>query len=383
MSDTVVTAQPEATPAPAANSAPAEQITSTAPAGTPPGELPKLSLDEILSKRYDEMQATPAPEKTPAEVAPVKSDQPAVAASEPAQSSPAIGPPNSWSAEHHETWTKLPPEAQRYIADRESQVHSKISQQGNELRSFEPISQIYEYARHIGVPKGQEAELVRNWAGADAFLRQSPQEAIKWLASNYGVDLAQLTGQPPASKPNGQAGEPSVDDLFKDPRVDQLNPVVQQLKQQVEEQARYIRSIGGHVSARDRAEAEQRLLSANETIAAFAQGKTDWADLEDDVIREVKIAREVEPNGSMQKWLETAYERARWANPNVRQRILDQERKAEADKAQKEMAARQAEAKKHAAINARTGAPAEASPVGKSWDDETALSEIYDRAISR
>lgn len=377
MSDTVATAQPEqisapeATPAPAAS--PSPEISSPSP-GVAPQDLPKLTLDQILSKVYDEQNAAPKKE----EVAPAEptDQQPAVAAAEPA-SSPAIGPPNSWSSEYQAKWNALPPEVQRYVHDRESQIHRQISQQGNELKQLKPVASVLDQFKGQYFPPGREAEFVQQLAMANAALHERPAEVLQALAQHYGIDLAKL-GQP--QQPNGQAQANTVDDLFKDPRVDQLRA---EYDRKFQQQEQYIRQLGGHLSARERAEAEQRHLSATEVISAFSKDKADWADLEDDIIREVKIVKEADPRAPMDKILADAYDRARWANPNIRQRILEQERRAEADKAQKELAKKQAEAKRHAATNVRTGATPQSPTVGAKWNDDAALSAIYDRITSR
>jgi hypothetical protein len=262
---------------------------------------------------------------------------------------------------------------QKYVHERESQVHRQISQQGNELKQLKPVASVLEQFKGHYFPPGQEAQFVYQLAQANAALETRPADVLKALADHYGIDLAKL-GQP--QQPNGQASNPTVEDLFKDPRVDQLRA---EYDRKFAQQEQYIRQLGGNLSARDRAEAEQRHLSATEVISAFSKDKADWGDLEDDIIREVKIVKETDPRAPMDKILAEAYDRARWANPNVRQRILEQERRTEADKAQKELAKKQADAKRHAATNVRTGAQPQSPTVGAKWNDDAALSAIYDR----
>ena len=158
-------------------------------------------------------------------------------------------------------------------------------------------------------------------------------------------------------------------ELSASAEVQQLKGVVQQLY--------------GHLNAQQQEQAQRRLNEATKAITKFSADKTDWADLESDITEQTAILKKANPDLPMEDILAKAYDRARWANPNTRQRIQGQERKAEADKAQKELGKKQAEAKKFAATNVRSGAMNPTPTVGKKWDDPDALSAIYDAAQTR
>jgi hypothetical protein len=329
------------------------------------------SLDAELERIWESAQETTKPRETQ-EVTQQVSDQPTKVEPEPGQSSPAIAAPHSWSAEYQGKWTSLPPELQKYISERESQAHTRITQAGNELKAYAPLREVYSGLHQMGVPQGREAEVITNWARAQAFLDQNPTEGLRWLAKSYNVDPAQLVGQGAQ-----QTQTSGVDDLFRDPRLDsQVLPEVNQLKAE-------IARLQGHLTARERAELEERQTTAEETIAKFAEGKTDWADLVADVTKEVAILRQENPRASMQELLDQAYDRAKWANPVTRQRTLEAERKVAEEKAQKEREKAAAEAKKHAAMNVRTGAAASTPAFDGKWNDDAKLSALYDQISAR
>lgn len=368
MTDIAATAQPETS---VSGGQTASEITQTPASAEPAAHTPGNDLDEQLSRIWDAAQETTKPRAEPAKAqadAHPVSDQPAKAEPEPGQSSPAIAAPHSWSAEAKAEWSSLPPKAQQYIAQRESEFHKAYSQTGAELKAYQPLREVYSGLRQMGVPQGQEAEVISNWQKAQAFLDSNPQEGIKWLAKSYNVDLSSLNG-------NGvqQQQSAAVDDLFRDPRLDaQVLPVVNQLKTEV---AR----LQGQLTAREHAELEQRQSTATDTIYKFAEGKADWGELVQDVTREVSILRQDNPRASMEELLQQAYDRARWANPVTRQRTLDAERKAETEKLSKEREKAAAEAKKHASMNVRTGASASTPVFDGPMLSTDKLSAIYDR----
>lgn len=380
-----------------------------APVSTPaPEAAPAPSLDEQLSAVYDEMNPpaaakAPAPPQTSKRVAealtvdaehrsvtdtdepdlPLEdktpSDPPKEAGkSEPAQSSPAIAAPNSWSADVKAVWSSIPPKAQEYIAAREKEAHAKITQQGNELRAYQPFREINEHIRTaFGVPAGREAEVVANWARAQQVLDSNPVEGLKWLANSYKVDLAQLV-----AKPETQANSESIDDLFRDPRLDRIAPEVSELRHQLS-------ALQRQLQARQSAELSERQSQVEQIISEFT-GRDDvkdlWADLEADTVHEIEVLKAQEPSLTYDKLLEKAFERAKWANPNVRTRILsDQQRKdqeafEQARKKEAEEAAKKAaQAKKLASMNVRTGATASTPTFDGKWDDPSNLNALYDR----
>ncbi len=380
MSEQVETAQPTTEvaggqTAPETISAPETTISSS----PEPAREQALTLDQILSKRYDEMQTPKATAEEAAPPAEAKPDQAPPAASEPAQSSPAIAAPQSWSAEQQAKFATLPPDVQQYVHAREQQASQLISRQGAELKAFQPLREVYGALNSWGVPQGREAEVVQSWAKAQAFLDANPVEGLKWLAQSYGVDPAQLSGQPKQADPATQG----VDDLFKDPRVDQLQATmgreIQQLRQQLGQ-------VGGHLTAREQAETAQRTQYVANAVQKFASDPARaqyFPILEDEITHEVNYVKAREPGLPIEKVLEKAFNRAANANDHVREQMQAAGRKAEAEKAQKEAAARQQKAKTMAAMNVRTGAGASTPTFDGKWDDRDKLGALYDKIASR
>ena len=376
MSEQVATAEPAAEVAGGQNAPEATPpATTAAPAADAPSseQSLQLTLEEIWEKNH----APPKPkaEEAPAQAAP-EGDQPSTAP-EPAQSSPAIAAPQSWSPESQAKWSSLPPDLQQLIADRELEATKQISRQGAELKTYQPLREVFDWVRSRGVPQGQEHEIIRGWATAQHMLDDpaTRAEAFQRLAQSYGVDLAQLAGPPKQQSTETSA----VDDLFKDSRVDALNQEIATLKSQLQR-------LGGVVSTREQAE-QQRLQQQQareaeavaKAIENFSKGKPYFKDIEDDLVHEVNFIKSREPGLSTDKVLEKAYDRALYANAQIRERVLSDQRKAEAEKAAKELAAQQAAAKKHQAMNVRTGIAASTPTFDGRWDDPDKLGAIFDR----
>ena len=373
MSDPVATAQPAAEVA-GGQAVVDQDVEAILEPATPAEPERPLSLDEVLSKVYDDAHSPKpkAEEKAPADQAPI-------AAPEPAQS-PAIAAPTSWSAENQQLFAKLPPEAQRYIADREREATQLISRQGGELKTFEPIRPVLQALNQWGVPQGREAEVIQSWARAQAFLDQNPTEGLKWLAQSYGVDLGKLAGQPAQQPAQGQQ---PLDDLFKDPRVEPLEGEIKALKD-------YIQRLGGHVQQKDlleqqrmQAEVERQKADLQKQIDEFAADKPLFRKIESEVTHQVALWKSKDPSLSPKELIEKGYDSAVNANPETRALIRAEADRAAAEKAQREAAAKQAQAKRLAGMNVRTGASASTPTFDGKWDDRDGLSALYDKITTR
>jgi hypothetical protein len=257
-------------------------------------------------------------------------DQAQTTAPEQAQE-PAIGAPQSWSAEEKAHWAKVPPEAQSVIARRETEAHRQISQMGQQIKATEPVRSVLDQHRDYLQRIGRSPEdAMSAFFKASRHLDQDPQAAIRNLAQMYRVDLRALA--------NGQPQQPTVP--ATDPRLE----------------AR-LRRMEAEATNRSRAEQAQREQSVIETIEKFAQDKSHphFNDLEDEILAQLPGIQKLSPHLSPEQQLDQAYEKAKWAHPNIRERILMDQRKADEDKRKAEHEKQIKEAKRQAAINQPSG----------------------------
>lgn len=360
-------------------------------AGSQTASAPSENLDDALSRVYDELQK---PASEPA--ADITLD-PAAKADEPTSevtTDPSnvglepIKPPHSWTADKQKWFASLSRQHQEYIAKREADTHQKITTMGPAAKAWEPLRKVYDEYRQWVQP-GAEAEVTRNLLAAQAMIDRDPVRGIAELARAYQLkpeQVAQSLGYSPT--PEGRAPQnatqEAIDDLFRDPRLDkEVMPVVQTLQQQNAELRDRLARMEQGLSRRESLEVSARQRAVEGTIVDFARDKADWGDVAEEVVGEVALLKQQNPGADAKQLLEQAYERARWKNPDVRTRILADQRKAEEAKAAKEVADAASKAKKMAGMNVRTGASASTATFDGRWDDSDHLSELFDRIQSR
>ena len=221
---------------------------------------------------------------------------------------------------------------------RSEEMHKGLEQYREKAQFGESVQRaIAPYAQNIQASGVTPDIAVASLFQADHMLRNGTQEQksamfIK-LARDYGVDM-NMAGQ----------------------MQNTVNPEVYALQSQLQQMQGWIRQQS---EARDRQEGE----SLNREIQRFA---SDPKNVHFEMVRN-------EMAGLLQSGiasnLEDAYERAIYANPSVRARVLA-EQQAKADAARKADAAQKAEAaKKAAAVNvSRRGTLPSAKPIGTMED---------------
>lgn len=288
----------------------------------------------IKAEEGADKPATPPADKTakPADTKiPDQDDKPKTEA---ATSSPPSGPPAGWSAEAKAAWTQLPPAIQAAVSRREQEVSDGFRQKSEELKMWQGIEQQLAPRRQTFAQMGyrNDAQVVEHLLTfADAYNR-NPAGLIQHLASTAGIDLRQLAQQPAGqqTRPTASAQPPAT--RQQDPQFAALHNELTKLKTSLAE--------------RDKAEAAA-------TLKAFA------ADPKHPHFEEVKVDMAMLLRAG-ETDLEKAYERAVWANPAVREKLLAEQAAAgqrqKADKAA--LAAR-------AAVSPRGGSPNGAVPANR------------------
>ena len=333
---------------------------ATESASTPVVETATPSFEDTMSAVFDKFnpsrddggkfagtEQTEATEgaETAAEETTVEenTDQPSEKEQETA--SPSITAPNSWSAEMKAKFGSLPPEAQQYIAQRESEMHAAITQKGEQIKAFEPIRQTLDQHREVFAKNGvSEAEGISRFIAADRFLEQNPSAAIQWLAESYGVDLRQFSANPG-----------STDQSPVPPRE------VFELKQEINQ-------LKSYLTAQQRQSHEAEQATVVKTVEDFAKDKPHFEKVR-------KIMGSLMQAGEAAD-LNEAYDKATYAHPEVRQLILEDQRKAaEAErKATQEKAVK--DARKAGGINLKS---TQGTTPSKGGSLEDTMSAVYDR----
>lgn len=278
-----------------------ETPTPEAPAIPAPAEVsaPDTSddaLDTALLEIYNRnMGSDEAPAKdaddAPAEEAPEPAESPDAKAFGDGEPTAAIAKPDSWPGQLSEKWSSLPRDVQEYVAQREKEAHARISQLGSVASRAEPLLNVVKEYRHT-LPKGMADEAaVRNLFAAQALLNQDLRSGLEAIARSYGQSLDALVAHREA------------------PEVAALRHEVAAYRAQQEQQQ----------SLRE----TEKVETVNQVIDRWSTDKPHF----DAVFTElVAIAREIDRAGKThEQVLDEAYERACWANPDVRAKIMAEE----------------------------------------------------------
>lgn len=341
----------------------------------------RLSLRETLNKSIDEVREKERVDRARDEqgkfakelVKPASAEKPAAVVKEsPAgdktdvssqtaqpESKPA-GPPPGWSAASKEFYNSLPPDhpLRQDIAKREDEVSNGFKTYSEKTKQYDAIEQVLAPNRAKFQQFGlkTDAEAVSRLFQWEAAIASNPRETIAQLAQTYGVDLSQFARSPAPSD-----GSQEIPDHLR-PVLDEVG----QLKQQV----------SGFVTAQQ--QAEQARITTE--LQAFASDKEHpHFDKVRVAMGQMMSAGLVAPND-----LKGAYQRAVWADPELRETMLreqEEKRQAEHVKTQAEQAAKARLAAVSPAPRARQSATpaADKSSKGVRGSIMAAVNEVSER----
>jgi hypothetical protein len=272
-----------------------------------------------------------------------------------------IEAPQHWPAADREMFGKQTPEAKQFLLGRHKAMEADYTRKMQELapakRLKETVDEVLTPFRAQMSREGiDDAAGVRQLAGIALYLQEKPQEALHWLAAKYGIDLKAPGG--------AEAGQP--------------DPVVAQLKQTVSQLESRLNST---LSAQHQ-EQHKALLTQVEQFAQEkdAQGnllRTHFDEVAGDIALLVDGAKR--NGGSMS--LQDAYDRAVYANPTTRIKVLAAQEAQRKVKEAEERAAK-ANAAKKAGFDVK-GTGAAAAVVAHTDSIEAALEANYEKAIGR
>lgn len=298
-------------------------------------------------------QTQAAPEQPTAEIP--TTEKPAQATSE-APQAPKSEPPAGWSSETKALWSSLPASIQAEVAKREADMQKGVEklkqehqQQIERYQEFERVAAPHRqrYAQH-GLRSDAEAfNRLLQW---ENWIRSNPHQAISSLAQQYGVNLATQ------ANPTGQPGQ-------QDQQQTETPPWLRNFMDQFGSLSQKVESV---TSDLDR---ERQTRAANE-ISTWAKDKPHFEKVRVDMGLMMKQAAEI----GKPITLDDAYQRATWANEQIRAEILkEQDAAREKERQDKAKAAEQArlktEADRKAAEEAKrkaTVSPKGGSPTGSS-----------------
>lgn len=255
---------------------------------------------------------------------------------------PSIEAPRSWRADERENFKQLPPALQETISRREIERERAFTQRMEETsraqRRYAQLDEVLApHEEKWGMAGVEPAQVIKQFLHWQNALDRDPATALSQLAQSYGLDVGSLGQQAP-----------------------KIDPEIQRLRQELEQ-------VQGSMSQREQYAQQQYQTQLEQGIEAYATEKGAdgrparpyfedvWADMTSivkDLVRD-------QPHLTHRQVLDQAYDRATWANPTVRERVLAEHEKSKEAKRMAEGNAR-AQKAKAAAVSVR------GSPVGSS-----------------
>lgn len=305
-----------------------QEISETA---SPSGEEEALSATETLPPDNSLGTETPAAEENSAEVQ-------------------AIGAPKTWSKEAIADWATIPPRAQQEILKREEDMFRGLEQYKEKADLGAKYDRVVEpYKAILASQNVDPVELFQNFAGNHYTLLNGSEAQKVQLAAN----LLQAYGINPAAVQQALGPQPEID------------PQVKALQDQ-------IRNLEGKLTSREQMEAQLRTQQAQQTVEEFAKDKPYFDELAKDIANFIRAGDD----------LQTAYDKALYANPITRGKEIERLTAEKLALAQKETAKKVEAAKRAQAVNVSTKPKTVDGTVPVGTMDDT-MKEVMEKITSR
>jgi hypothetical protein len=221
---------------------------------------------------------------------------------------PAFKVPEKWPADiraRFEEVHKLAPDHAQWVLDQFNLARTQFGELEKSKQTVAQRAKILDSVEQLLAPGRQQRALqniddaayVRNLVAAGDYLDKNPQEGLKLLAKQYGIDLQQLV--------NGQPGG------------EELHPVVRQQQEELASMRQAFQSFMGQ-------QQQQQLAQVAHGIESFAQmkdpnGQPLYPHF-DELLPEIIVNVQAQKSMNQAVDLDAAYKRAERMNDNVWQR---------------------------------------------------------------
>lgn len=281
----------------------------------------KTVADDPAAKRAAELAAMAPEARAAAEAEDKKKAE---------EAAEVVEAPTHWPAADREMFGKQPKDVQKFLLARHKAMEADYTRKTQELggvrRLKETLDEVFAPFREQMQLQGiDDATAIKQLVAAHAFLQRDPAAALKHLAQQYGQDLKALVEGGAAADPAGES------------------PTVKALRAQLSELTTWKSQFTAQQGT------EQLNARLNE-VTQFAEEKDAQGQLKhpyfDEVAKDVAGLIHAARANKEQLSLQDAYDRAMYANPTTRAKVLaatdaqrrakeETERKAKADAAKK------------------------------------------------
>ena len=260
----------------------------------------------------------------------------------------AISAPKHWPKEEQEIFNAWDANVQHQVMDRYKAMEGDYTKKTQALAKYkkrnESLDEIYGPFRDDFQRAGMdEVAATRQLLAAHKYLREDPQQALKWLAQSYGVDLKAVND------------DTAIEDEYADPQMKAMQQQIAQLQGTITNQQQ---------QAQNMQKQEVQAMIDNFQTAKDADGNLKHPHF--DVVQNQMLGL---ISSGVAKDIESAYEMAVYANPETRAKVLEEKVKNETKQEVKAEAVQKA--KKQQRVNVKgSGTPSNSAvPSGMTLNE--------------
>ena len=260
----------------------------------------------------------------------------------------AISAPKHWPKEEQEIFNAWDANVQHQVMDRYKAMEGDYTKKTQALAKYkkrnESLDEIYGPFRDDFQRAGMdEVAATRQLLAAHKYLREDPQQALKWLAKSYGVDLTAVND------------DTAIEDEYADPQMKAMQQQIAQLQGTITNQQQ---------QAQNMQKQEVQAMIDNFQTAKDADGNLKHPHF--DVVQNQMSGL---ISSGVAKDIESAYEMAVYANPETRAKVLEEKVKNETKQEVKAEAVQKA--KKQQRVNVKgSGTPSNSAvPSGMTLNE--------------
>jgi hypothetical protein len=231
--------------------------------------------------------------------APKPGEEAPVAQEQPGQQPAAVQAPQGIDPA---VFAALPAETQQHVA----RTMATVEEQAARYRGYDALETVIGPRRQAWAMQGMsEGQAVNQLLALSDFAGKSPTDFVQWFAGQHGIDLAAMT-----------AGAGGDDDEY-------IDPAVQELRQQVADLTGTLTSMTqGQQAAQHQSLVDFTAQFAAEVGTDNQPLRPHFAELGNGIVPFIAQVKAENPSASHKDVLSEAYERACWANPQVRGKML-------------------------------------------------------------
>ena len=260
----------------------------------------------------------------------------------------ALTAPKHWPKEEQEIFNAWDANVQHQVMDRYKAMEGDYTKKTQALAKYkkrnESLDEIYGPFRDDFQRAGMdEVAATRQLLAAHKYLREDPQQALKWLAQSYGVDLKAVND------------DTAIEDEYADPQMKAMQQQIAQLQGTITNQQQ---------QAQNMQKQEVQAMIDNFQTAKDADGNLKHPHF--DVVQNQMSGL---ISSGVAKDIESAYEMAVYANPETRAKVLEEKVKNETKQEVKAEAVQKA--KKQQRVNVKgSGTPSNSAvPSGMTLNE--------------